>query len=310
MSLAREHREHMAGKLSAGIKAASGVTVSAAKTASGNSPAGGTVRTGGPSASFSLVRQHIERCAARKIAQALSVQTANVAAPTAAPDKTAGVAVTAPVVTDPAAAQVYMRFQADMQRLHAIKSIRSKIEAKRKLLPDYTAFCDGMMEAAAPGDRVADDILATVMVWRIDTADYTGALTIAEYMLAKMLAMPARYQRDAATTITEEIADAALRDLAEKMPFDLDILLLTEDMMAKADMPDEVRAKLHKAIGMELFRQANTEGATEPEALLTQAAEALRKAQGLDGQCGVKKYLERIERALKLLNAAKAQTAT
>lgn len=297
MSLARQHVERMAGN-TAHTAAASGVTVSAAKTASGNSPAGGTVNSGSINPGIkSLARLHKQR-----VAENQTVQTApvlRITASDAAPAPKAGTA----------AAQVYMRFQADMQRLHAIKSIKAKIAAKRKLLPDYAAFCDGMMEAAAPGDRVADDILATVMVWRIDTADYTGALTIAEYLLAHSLAMPARYQRDAATTVTEEIADAALRDLAEKKPFDLDTLLMTEDMTAKADMPDEVRAKLHKAIGLELHRQANAEDVTDPTDLLTQAAEALRKAQGFDGRCGVKKVIEQIERALKQLNAAKAPTA-
>lgn len=298
MSLARQHRERMAGH-SAETRAASRVTVSAAATASGNTPAGGP----NSDDEMSLARRHRERMAGRMIA---STEAAN-GVPNAA-DKPAGGDIPAGGAIHSGgtvAAQIRMRFQADMQRLHAIKSIKAKIEAKRKLLPEYAAFCQGQMEADARHDQIADDILATVMVWRIDTADYTGALEIAEQMLTHKLAMPARYQRDAATTVTEEIADAALRDLAEKKPFDIDILLMTEDMTAQADMPDEVRAKIHKAIGLELYRQAGADGEPDPTARLEQAAEALRKAQGFDGRCGVKKSIEQIERALRPPKAAK-----
>lgn len=240
-SIARRHRERMAGRNVAANAAASGVNGEAATAASGNTPAGGIV-----------------------------------------------------------AAQVRMRFQADMQRLHAIKSIKSKIEAKREILPAYEAFCAGILEQAEHGDTATDDIFGTVMVWRIDTGDYTGALTLAAHMLRHDLPMPARYNRDTATAVTEEIADAALRALASGQTFALDILHWTADLTAKADIPDQVRAKLEKAIGLEIVRQAaGAEDIGHTTALQRQALEAFKRAQSYDASSGCKKSIEKIERALR-----------
>jgi hypothetical protein len=197
------------------------------------------------------------------------------------------------------AAQVRMRFQTDLQRLHAIKSVKSKIAAKRDMLPAYEAFCAGILEQAEHGDTATDDIFGTVMVWRIDTGDYAGALTLAGHMLRHDLPMPARYNRDTATTVTEEIADAALRALGSGEAFALDVLNATSELTAEADMPDQVRAKLAKAIGLEIARQAGVEGVVDATALQRQALDAFKRAQSYDAFSGCKKNIEKIERALR-----------
>ncbi|MFW8532629.1 terminase, partial [Klebsiella pneumoniae] len=65
----------------------------------------------------------------------------------------------------------------------------------------------------------------------------------------------------------------------------LDTLALT----AAADMPDEVRAKLHKITGLVL--RDNKQPAD--------ALAHLKRAMQLDCQAGVKKDIERLERELK-----------
>ena len=227
-----------------------------------------------------------------------------IVAATAAAQGVSGEAATTASGNPPAggivAAQVRMRFQSDLQRLPAIKSFKSKILAKKDMLPAYEAFCTGILEEAGEGNSATDDIFGTVMVWRIDTGDYAGALTLAAHMLRHELPMPARYNRDTATTVTEEIADAALRAAGSGEAFALDILMRTADLTAKADMPDQVRAKIEKAIGIEIARQAAGEEDTDRVTQLQrQALDALKRAQCFDAFSGCKKMIEKIERQLR-----------
>ncbi|KAG0311480.1 hypothetical protein BGZ97_011853 [Linnemannia gamsii] len=169
----------------------------------------------------------------------------------------------------------------DRQRLKTIQSITRKVEVKRELLPDYEAYVTGALESA-PG--VQDEVLITVMVWRIDAGDYVGALTIAEYALKKGLTLPDPYERTLATFVTEQIAEAAL---SEGESFDLTLLTQLAALTERHDMPDPVRAKLHKALGMVLQ-------ASDPDHALAHYRHALTLAP----RCGVKKEIERLERQL------------
>lgn len=252
---------------------------------------------------MSLARRHRERMAGRNLVLSAAASSGNgTAATDAGGSNPAGGSV---------AAQIRMRFQADLQQLHAIKSIKAKIEAKRKMLPEYEAFCEGLLERGEYGVQTVDEILAAVMVWRIDTADYAGALKLAEHMLCYDLPMPARYNRSAATTVAEEIADAALRALGKNEAFEIDILRQVDDLTAAFDMPDQVRAKLKKAIGLELSRQAAATVDPAPATvLLAQALDALKAAQDFDQNSGVKKNIEKIERTIKANAKAIAEAAT
>lgn len=181
----------------------------------------------------------------------------------------------------------------DRRRLHEIQSIERKIELKARLLPDYAAWVDG---ALAGGHGVQDDVLMTVMVWRIDVGDLAGALDIARHALAHRLAMPDQYKRSTACLIAEEFADQALRREA----IDADLtgwLCQAEQLVAGEDMPDEVRAKLQKAIGYGL---AGTGAKAE-------ALDYLKRALVLHEKVGVKKDIERLEREIKNAGGAPAK---
>ncbi|HDX1423941.1 TPA: terminase, partial [Escherichia coli] len=80
----------------------------------------------------------------------------------------------------------------------------------------------------------------------------------------------------------------------------VDIRLLTEtlELTATADMPDEVRAKLHKITGLFLRDAGDAAGALAH----------LQRATQLDCQAGVKKEIERLERELKPKPEPKAAT--
>lgn len=246
---------------------------------------------------ISPARRHRERMAARRAAAAGPVLSAAPAAPTAA----SGASPAGGAGRDPAAAQIAMRFTLDRRRLKEIKSVKAKVEAKREMLPEYAAWVEGWLQAInETGVATPDEIVSTIMVWKIDTGDYAGALTLAEPMLAHKLALPERYKRSTATLIVEEIAEAALTALGRGEAFDLTILQQLEALVADEDMHDEVKAKLFKAIGLEFARRADLEADPNEKAVLqTNARQALVRARDLHERIGVKKEIERLERDLK-----------
>ena len=207
---------------------------------------------------------------------------------------------------DPIVGQMMLRLQHDLRRLKEIKAIDRKIAAKREMLPEYRAWCDGLLSAgqAAEGDELpsagADEVLPTMMVWSIDVGDWDRALELAELVLRFRLPMPARYERDAATLVLEEIAEAALKVQARSERFPLDVLERVEALTADVDMHDQPRAKLLKAIGFALNAEADrTEsGPLGATFLSMRALEAMRRAQQLNDRVGVKTEIRRLEKAL------------
>lgn len=170
--------------------------------------------------------------------------------------------------------------------LKTIKSRTAKIEAKRGYLDEYAPYVDGVLAADNGGQ---DDVLVTVMVWRVDTGDLDGALAIAEYALRHGLSSPPAFARDVAATVLEEIADGALIHGLEDSARVAMVGPLTEalSLTAECDMPDEVRAKGHKALGLAMRDD-------DPEAAL----EHLRAALRLDPRATVKAEIAKLEKAL------------
>jgi Phage small terminase subunit len=206
-----------------------------------------------------------------------------------------------PALGDGPDGQIMLRLVHDLRRLKAIQSIEKKIEAKREMLPAYRDWVMARVQAAAQaGKAVADEVIPTIMVWLIDVGEYRGAIELAEYMLRHDLPMPARYQRTTAALVTEEIATAALKAQAAGTRFDLGILYDTEILTADADMHDQIRAKLYKAIGMETAIGAEAVMPLEDlPPVLAKALDALRRAQQLDERVGVKGRIKAIEKLLQ-----------
>ncbi|MGE6776348.1 phage terminase small subunit [Vreelandella titanicae] len=183
----------------------------------------------------------------------------------------------------------------DYRRLKATQSIERKIEIKREILPNYAEYVAGVLEA---GQGAQDDVLMRVMLWRIDAGDLAGAIAIAKYAIKHGLTPPDQFERGTAAIIAEEVADQALKQLDEEgadttalLGHLIDVELLTRD----ADMHDQIRAKLHKALGY----------ACRATGQLEDAQVNLERALALNDRIGVKKDLERLERELKQNAAAK-----
>lgn len=180
--------------------------------------------------------------------------------------------------------QMLVKLAEDRRTLKNIRSNERKAEKKRELLPFYAPWVAGVL---ADGRGAQDDIVMTVILWRLDAGDIAGALEIAPYALK--YGLTSDHRRTTPYMLVEEVALAAqrLRDAGE--PVDLALLLTTIDLTDGADVPDMVRARLHKVTGLTL-RDAG------------QSAEALaqfQRAMQLDRNGGVRKAIEQLERALK-----------
>lgn len=188
----------------------------------------------------------------------------------------------------------------DLRRLKAIQSVERKVEAKRGMIHAYDAWVDAALAADTPAQ---DEVVTTMMVWAIDIADWPRALRLAAHVLRHGLTLPERYRRTTGTLIAEEIATAGLSAIPLA---DLPTLQQADDLVSDEDMPDQVRAKLKKAIGLAFKARVDT---FDPEAdcavaggrpaLIAAALDHLTRAQQLDPLCGVKKLIEQLRREAK-----------
>jgi hypothetical protein len=274
MSLARKHRDKF---LNAQSEPAVALFVASGQIPDTTAPTPGASHGRG-----SIARAHRDRVLAGAAATTAVEQ---------APDFDAG------TPAERATAQINLRLQHDLRRLRDIQSIEKKIEAKRDMLPAYAAWVEGLVSA---GTGLEEDVLPTIMIWRIDTGDYDGALVLAEHVLEHGVPLPARYDRSAPALIVEEIATAALKAQQAGETFSLEILARIDMLTGAADMHDQIRAKLKKAIGVEQMRGAmNEAGDTLANpALARLAMDTLARARHLDQRVGV---TDRIKKLTKLL---------
>ena len=218
---------------------------------------------------MSFARKHFQRVTAGAIAGAAATSS------------------TATAVAHPLQARMLALLQAQQIALKQMHSVKAKIAAKVGYVVEYEDYVAGILEADAGGD---DAVLVTVMVWRLDAGLFGPALDIAEYALRHGLQLPERFDRDLACLVLEETAEAALSTLqaGETLAVDLvEALPRALQLTAAADMPDQVRAKAYKALG--LIRRE-----TDPAAALAH----LREALSYDKGCGVKTEIGRLEKLL------------
>ena len=253
---------------------------------------------------MSLARRHRDKILAAQTV-AFVPDAGATSTPAAAPLPAAG--GTGDSQADRGAAQIAMRLTHDLRRLHEIKGVELKIAAKREMLPEYVDWVKGLLNAdAGVGTGVSAEVLPTILIWLIDMGEFWDALELVPFVLRHKVEMPARYNRDAATIVVEEIAEAALKAHNAGEDFDLCVLLRVAELTDAIDMHDQARAKLRKATGAQQLRiaedmEANGDGLAMIEAALA----SLKVAQALNDRIGVK---DKIKRAEKLLKAHEAPT--
>ena len=190
-----------------------------------------------------------------------------------------------------------------MRTLKGIQSVERKIEAKRTMLADFDAYLTGVLQADAGGQ---DTVLATVLVWHLDAGNWARALELAEYALRHGVQLPDQYQRTLPTLLLDEVSEAAI---AGKLtgPDALAYLAKVDMLTQDHDAHDQARAKLHKAIGWACMGKTSTNDADPkdlPPDVAGIALKHLRRAMELNDKVGVKKDIERLERAVDQLKKA------
>ncbi|QKY08005.1 phage terminase small subunit [Janthinobacterium lividum] len=216
-------------------------------------------------------------------------------------ERTAGAAEPLGVTTGNAYDLMLYKLADDRRRLKSIQSVERKIEVKATLLPDYDQWIDGVL---AGGKGAQDDVVATLLVWHIDTGAYDRALVIAAYCMEHKFTLPDGYSRDIPTMMLDEFAAAYLQGkLGDDPQHAVAVLGDVEAMTAASDAPDQARAKLHKAIGLAMVAVLDQHDEADiAPALLEPASVAmaqLQRARALSESVGVKKEMERLERRIK-----------
>lgn len=188
----------------------------------------------------------------------------------------------------------------DRARLKGIQSTEGKIELKRQLLPAYAPYVEGVLLA---GQGAQDEVLVTIMLWRIDAGAFAEGLDIATYVFAHGLVMPDRFNRSVGCLVAEEIAEGALKAMKAGQPFEIATLLRTAELTAEQDMPDEVRAKLSLALARATLAGLDVDKPGKP-GQVDEGVALLKRAIELHDKCGGKKDLEAAERLQKKLAPA------
>ena len=191
----------------------------------------------------------------------------------------------------------------NLRTLADTASIEARNPKKAEMAKAFSDWIEGVLKAGEHGQAAQDEILVTNMIWAIDYRDFDYALRLAAHVLKFHLVLPERYNRTPACFVAEEIATVAL---ANHEAVTLEQLVQTRALVEGADMPDQAMAKLHKAIGRAYERKAEAfDPASEnapaggKAAYLDEALTHCRRALELDHNAGVKKDIERLQRALK-----------
>ncbi|SDA21504.1 phage terminase small subunit [Sphingomonas sp. NFR15] len=294
MSPARQHRDRLAA-----LALDADPSAPVASSEGGGQP--GETIIAVIDAPMTPARQHRLRLAGIAAAAA-DAETAIGSDAPAAPGTVASLGTVAAFAAKQAHGQIVLRLTHDLRRLKEIQSIERKVDAKREMLPEYRPWISGLLRAAEEtGMGVQDEVLPTIMVWAIDTGEWVYGLDLARYVLEHDLALPARYERQPATLIVEEFADAAIAVLERDELFPHDVLSELYELTRGEDMPDEVRAKLHKAIGLDYLAVLNP--ALYPEATdehrddsRAEAIKHFARAIQLNSRIGLKQKLDKLKK--------------
>nr|WP_025873059.1 phage terminase small subunit [Methylobacillus glycogenes] len=188
------------------------------------------------------------------------------------------------------------------RQLKAIQSQEGKATLKASLVEHYAAWTAGVIA----GDTGAqDEVLTTIMIWHIDAGSTAAAIPLIEYAIKHDLKLPDNYQRSLAVVVAEEAALVELRTAGSKF---IDIVSLNKinELTLNLDMPDQVRARLVKAIGLGTKEEADKQLEVQDKKVLFELAlKHLNRALELDTKSGVKKEIQNLERIIKNMGAIK-----
>lgn len=188
----------------------------------------------------------------------------------------------------------------NLRKLQDVESHEARIPMKLDFMREFAPWVKGVIDADKP---VQDEILLTCMVWSVDCAAFEEAVMLGRFAIKHGLTMPERYNRSVACFLREDIAEAFLKD-ENSVPHG--VMVELDQLTADADMPDQAKAKLDKALGRswliiaENFDPSDETGPAGGAAgYATKALEHFNRARKLNPKCGVVKDIQRTEKLLR-----------
>lgn len=178
-----------------------------------------------------------------------------------------------------------MQLAQHKRELKGIQSSERRLEHKAELMSVWTPYIDGWLAEKHPKQ---DSIIAQLMVWCFDISDIDRALAIGQVMIEQDYPAPEQFQRNTAAIVAEMSAEAWITAPADK-PITAEQLQGVEELTAHADMVDEIRAKLYRAIG-----EALADSATET------AVDYLERAVALNPRIGVKPLIAKLKKQVSV----------
>lgn len=178
----------------------------------------------------------------------------------------------------------------DKALLKSISGITDKVAAKSGMLAAYQNWLDGV--AAAGKVAESDKITPVLLVWLIDVGRLDDAMPIAQIAMTAGMESADEYQRTMPEIIIEQMAEQISRG-AEISDGAVDMLVYwacdkNAGGLHTHDMPDQIRAKLLKAV-------AEKHEAAER---LQDALDCYRQALKYNDKAGVKNRIAALEKQL------------
>lgn len=195
----------------------------------------------------------------------------------------------------------------DLREIGEIQSISARNPVKQAKAAQYTSWVDGILEAGKAGHSPEkDEIVGTMLVWALDIGDYARAQDIAQHMVTYNMPLPDRFDRSTACYFVETLAELSLKSSDDAPAISHDILVAAHLLTEKADMPDEAKAKVQKALGRSYQAAADAHDpkadnavAGGKQALLTAAKDHYQSALSLNSKAGVKRNITEVTKQLE-----------
>lgn len=191
----------------------------------------------------------------------------------------------------------------NLRSLSDIASIEARNPVKMEMARTYAPWIEGVLQAGEQGQAAQDEILVWNLIWAIDYRDWDYALRLAAHAIRFNLASPDRMNSTIACFLAEQVATISLT-LQDAVPHD--VLARVLALIEGHDMPDQAKAKLHKALGRSFARRAkafdpaaDNAPAGGKAAYLTEAVAHLERALRLDNSIGVRSEIKALNKALE-----------
>lgn len=193
----------------------------------------------------------------------------------------------------------------NLRTLSDIASIEARNPLKIEMARTFAPWIEGVLAAGEQGQAAQDEILVWNLIWAVDYRDWDYALRLAAHAIRFHLASPERMNSTIPCFLADTVGTVSL-NMADAVPHDALCRVLA--LIKGHDMPDQAKAKLHKALARSFTRRAeafdpaaDNAPAGGKAAYLTEALEHARRALQLDGGAGVKSDIKTLEKALRKL---------